>query len=74
MSPSRIAQGDTKSYFGVLLDDNNRKPIARIHFNASQKYIGLFDNQKVEKRHPIDVVDEIYSFADHIRQTVHFYD
>ena len=74
VSPSRIAQRDTKSYFGVLLDDNNRKPIARIHFNASQKYIGLFDQQKVETRHPIDALDEIYSFADHIRQTVHFYD
>lgn len=43
VSPSRIAQRDTKTYFGVLLDDNNRRPIARLWFNTSQKYIGLFD-------------------------------
>ncbi|WP_236306816.1 type I restriction endonuclease, partial [Pseudomonas lactis] len=27
----RIVQRDTQSYFGVLLDDNNRKPICRLH-------------------------------------------
>ena len=74
VKPMRIAQRDTKSYFGVLLDDNNRKPIARIHFNTGQKYIGLFDREKNETRHPIDALDEIYEFAGHIRETVHFYD
>lgn len=72
--PARIAQRDTKSYFGVLLDDNNRKPIVRLRFNRSQKYLGLFDVDKNEERHPIDSVDEIYGFADQIRATVHYYD
>lgn len=71
---SRIAQRDTKSYFGVLLDDNNRKPIARLHFNGSKHYIGLFDEHKTETRHPLDVNDEIYEFAEQIRSTVHYYD
>lgn len=74
VSPSRIAQRDTKTYFGVLLDDNNRRPLARLWFNTSQKYIGLFDAEKNETRHPIDSLDEIYNFADHIRATVHYYD
>ncbi|WP_028244561.1 type I restriction endonuclease [Pseudoclavibacter soli] len=74
VSPSRIAQRDTKSYFGILLDDNNRKPIARLHFNTGQKYIGLFDADKQETREAIDSLDEIYRFADHLRETVHFYD
>ena len=74
LSPTRIARRDTKTYFGVLLDDNNRKPIARLWFNTSQKYIGLFDADKNETRHPIDTLDEIYNFADQIRATVHFYD
>lgn len=73
-APARIAQRDTKSYFGVLLDNNNRRPIARLHFNSAQKYIGLFDSEKNETRHPIDTLDEIYKFADHIRETVHYYD
>lgn len=74
LSPTRIARRDTKTYFGVLLDDNNRKPIARLWFNTSQRYIGLFDSEKNETRHPIETLDEIYNFADEIRATVHFYD
>ncbi len=73
VSPTRIVQRDTKSYYGILLDDNNRKPIARLHFNASQKYIGIFDEDKVETRHPIDAIDEIYRFASHLRETVNSY-
>lgn len=74
VAPTRIAQRDTKTYFGILLDDNNRKPIARLWFNTSQKYIGLFDSDKNETRHPIETLDEIYRFADQIRATVHHYD
>lgn len=70
----RIAHRDTKSYFGVLLDDNNRKPIVRLHFNTAQKYLGLFDSKKVETRQPIDSLEDIYRFADQIRATVHYYD
>lgn len=32
----RIAHRDTQSYFGVLLDDNNRKPVCRFHFGTSK--------------------------------------
>lgn len=72
--PVRIVQRDTKSYMGVLLDDNNRKPVARLHFNTGQKYLGLFDESKSETRHPIESLDQIYDHADHIRKTVHFYE
>ena len=74
VAPQRIVQRDTKSYFGVLLDDNNRRPIARLRFNTSQKYIGLFDEDKNETRYPIDTLDEIYNYADQLRATVHYYD
>lgn len=69
----RITQRDTKSYFGVLVDDNNRKPLCRLHFNRSQKYIGLFDIEKNETRHPIASVDDIYSFADILKATANLY-
>lgn len=61
---SRIIARDTQSYFGVLLDDNNRKPLCRLHFNAKQKYIGLFDENKKETRHPIDSIDDIFHVSD----------
>ena len=34
----RVAARDTISYFGILADDNNRRPICRLHFNGKQKY------------------------------------
>ena len=69
----RVHPRDTQSYFGILVDDNNRKPVCRLHFNRQQKYIGLFDAEKNETRHPIESVDDIYSFSDQIRETVRIY-
>jgi hypothetical protein len=46
---SRVVQRDQQSYFGVLLDDNNRKPICRLHFNGKKKFVSFFDNGKEEK-------------------------
>lgn len=71
---SRVAARDTKSYFGVLLDDNNRKPICRLHFNRAQKYIGIIDEEKKEVRHPIETLDDIFNFSDELRRTASSYD
>lgn len=30
----------------TLLDDNNRKPTARLHLNRAQKSVGLFDENR----------------------------
>lgn len=70
---SRIIARDQKSYFAVLLDDNNRKPICRLHFNRSQFYLGLLDENKAERREPINSVEEIYRHADAIRDAVRRY-
>jgi len=67
---ARIVARDTKTYFGILLDDNNRKPIARLWFNRSKKYLGVFDDNKVETRIPISNVEEIYQHAELLRKTV----
>lgn len=74
VKPQRIARRDAKSYFAVLLDDNNRKPIARLRFNAkSRKYLGTFDAEKNETRHLLDSLDDIYLHAAEIREAVkHF--
>ncbi|HEU5470181.1 MAG TPA: hypothetical protein VFV67_05970, partial [Actinophytocola sp.] len=66
----RIVARDTKSYFGILLDDNNRRPIARLWFNRTKKYLGIFDEHKVETRVPITGVEDIYLHADALRKTV----
>jgi hypothetical protein len=74
VKPERIAQRDSKSYFAILLDDNNRKPIARLHFNGkSTKYLGLFDADKNETRHALESLDEIYQHAESIRESIKNY-
>lgn len=69
----RSVHRDTQSYFGVLLDDNNRKPICRLHFNRNLKYIGIFDADKNETRHPITSLDEIFGFSEQLKTTVGYY-
>ena len=69
----RIVARDTQSYFGILLDDNNRKPIARLHFNRTQKYIGLFDADKKETRHPIEALDDIFLHTEALKATAKLY-
>lgn len=69
----RVHYRDTQSYFGILVDDNNRRPICRLHFNRSQKYIGLMDEHRVEKRHPINGLDDIYAFTTALRNAAKQY-
>ena len=44
---SRIAYRDTASYFGILLDDNNRKWICRIQLEGSEKHIVVSEANKI---------------------------
>ena len=74
VSLNRVAIRDMKSYCGVLLDNNNRKPICRLWFNGSQKYLGLFDEQKREEKIPINELDDIYTYADRLKATIAYYE
>ena len=62
----RIVARDVQSYFGILLDDNNRKPICRLHFNGGKKYVMLFDTEKGE-RTDIQTLDDLYPLADRLK-------
>jgi hypothetical protein len=63
---------DAKSYCAILLDDNNRKPIARLHFNRAKKYIGLFSG-KQEEGVAIGSLEDIYGYAERLHETVRAY-
>lgn len=72
---SRIAFRDTQSYFGILLDDNNRKPICRLHFNSANKYIELFNNGKESgEKKLLESIDEIYGYKAELLATIKNYD
>ncbi len=69
--PARVVMRDTMSYCGILLDDTNRKPICRLHFNAqSAKYIEIFCAEKKGTRHKIESLNDLYKYADQLKTTV----
>lgn len=74
VSKERIVARDTQSYFGVLLDDNNRKPLCRLRFNSANKYLGLIDQNKNETKVPIESVDDIYNHEKELLKTVGYYE
>ena len=61
-----IAHRDTESYFGILYQDNNRKPICRIVIGTTQKQILIPDKDKNFERHYIESLDEIYDYKNDI--------
>lgn len=67
---SRLHMRDTKSYFAILLDDSNRKTICRLHFNTSQKYLGIINSDKSETRNPIQGLSDIYNFSEQLRSSL----
>ncbi|WP_211612814.1 type I restriction endonuclease [Halomonas caseinilytica] len=67
---SRVVMRDAKSYCAVLLDDNNRKPICRFHFNAkSIKRVGFF-NEKNESRIEIQSVSDLFQYREQLKATI----
>lgn len=66
IDPKRIIMRDAKSYCAVLIDDNNRKTLARLHFNGvTTKYIGTFSD-KTEQKHLISDITDIYRYTDQL--------
>lgn len=59
VDPKRVVMRDAKSYCAILLDDNNRRTIARLHFNSpTVRYLGTFDDKdetRVSVVEPIDI-------------------
>jgi hypothetical protein len=69
----RVVMRDVQTYCGILLDDNNRKPICRLFFNSTQKYIGFLEEGRLE-RIPLESLDDIYKHADRLKTTVNTYE
>lgn len=68
----RVVMRDTKSYCGILLDDNNRKPICRLRFNGkSIKRVEFFDDEA--GRVEIKDIKDIFLFKDRLLNTLDKY-
>lgn len=63
IDPKRVVMRDSKSYCAILLDDNNRKTIARMWFNSlTTRYFGTFEG-KDETRHLMPELTGIYRLS-----------
>jgi hypothetical protein len=76
VGPERIHHRDGKAYFAILLDNNNRKPIIRLHLNGkSVKFVTTFEGSKDGTRRDIASVVDIYTVAtEQIRQAIRQYE
>ncbi len=73
LAPSRVTWRDGRTYFSVLVDNNNRKPICRLWFNRSHKYVQLFADGKSLVKEPIEHPTELYRFSEALRATARTY-
>ncbi|MET4142898.1 type I restriction endonuclease [Pedobacter sp. UYP1] len=69
LEPKRITYRDALSYFAILLDDNNRKTICRLYLNT-KKYLVVLDENKKEIKHEIQSIDDLYTFADTLKEVI----
>jgi len=69
----KIHYRDAQSYFAILFDDNNRKPICRLYFTERRLQIGIFDDKKVETKTDLSKTDDIYTLSESIKNIVKFY-
>lgn len=69
---SRITHRDTKSYFGILVDDNNRKIVCRLHFNGSRKCLWILNDDKSETKFDLDGIDDLYKYWSKIKKRIEF--
>ncbi len=70
----RIGHRDAQTYFAILLDDNNRKSICRLHFNSAKKYIGFVGIDKKETRFEIQSLDDIYQYQEQLIEALKSYE
>ncbi len=70
----RVTMRDQSSYCGILLDNNNRKPLCRLWYRGAKRTVSLFDvvddaGKAIEQKVTIDALDDLYGLADRLAAT-----
>lgn len=68
----RIFMRDAASYCAILLDDNNRRPIARLFLEGKKRRAVFFVN-KEQVSVDIESVQDIYTHGDHVLAALNSY-
>ncbi len=72
IEPNKISMRDCISYCSILVNDNRRN-LCRLYFDRAQKYIIIVDDSKNEQRYDINEINDLYKYADHLRESVKRY-
>ncbi|MCL1807223.1 MAG: type I restriction endonuclease [Oscillospiraceae bacterium] len=64
----RLAYRHAKQYLAILFDDNKNKRVCRFWFSGNQKFITTPDENKKSVRHDISSLNDIYKYADFLRE------
>lgn len=68
-----IVHRDTESYFGILYQDNNRKPICRLNLDKKNKQLLIPDEEKKFERFYISSLNDLYQYKDQLIASVKRY-
>ena len=80
VEPERVFMRDTRSYCGILLDNNNRKTICRLRFNSpTTKHLTIMGElvepgkPRPETHHRVETVSDIANHAEELREVARTY-
>lgn len=68
-----VVSRDRQTYFGILYQDNNRKPICRLYLDKKKKYISIPDKEKNFTFYEIKSLDDIYQYKELLVNAVNNY-
>lgn len=70
----RITYKDTRSYFGISLDNNVRKTVCRFYFDPpTRKRIAIIDENKSEKMYKIKSINDLYLYEAELIESANKY-
>lgn len=69
VDPSRVFMRDAKSYCAILMDDNNRRPLARLFLSHTKMQVVLFDGAE-ERRENLGKVTDLFLHRDAVLAAV----
>lgn len=68
-----VSRRDTESYFGILYQDNNRKPICRLKLEGKTKQLFIPDENKVFAKYTLENLNDLYEFKGQLSEVVKRY-
>ena len=71
IDPKRITYRDSQSYFSILVDDTNRRPVCRLYFNIPEnKQISFIGEDKKEVKYKIQTLNDIFDYSEQLISTI----